>query len=68
MGWANARALAGGEERLEVTLHGEPFGENVQKYHARSLGKIREKFAGVPDRSRLEAMLAGTGCLDFLAG
>jgi glutathione S-transferase len=64
---ANARAIAAGEKELAVTLEGRPFRQEVQKYHAKSLGVLRSRYAGVADRKRLDAILAETGCLAWLA-
>jgi hypothetical protein len=64
---ANARALAAGEESFAVELKGGTFRQDVQKYHAKSLGAIRAKYAAVSDRSRLDPILQETGCARYLA-
>ena len=37
--------------------------QKPQKYHARSLGMLRAKYADVADKSALDMVLAATGCL-----
>jgi len=64
---ANATALEAGEESFTVELEGEPFSQQTQKYHARSLAAIRAKYAAVEDREGLDAILESTGCLLALA-
>jgi glutathione S-transferase len=64
---ANARALAEGRESFEVNLEGRPFSQHVQKYHARSLGEIRRKFAGVAGEDRLRTVLERSSCLTWLS-
>ena len=63
---ANARALAAGEERFEVELGGVPFVQDTQKYHARSLGVLRERYASTPDKAKLDPILEETGCAPYL--
>jgi glutathione S-transferase len=65
---ANARALAAGAAEFDVELSGRPFRQQTQKYHARSLAALRQRYAAAPDRAALDAALEGTGCLRFLAG
>jgi glutathione S-transferase len=64
---ANAKALAAGEAEFSVDLAGHPFGQQTQKYHARSLARLRERYAGVADRSALDPILERTGCLGWIA-
>ncbi|MCB0222037.1 MAG: glutathione S-transferase C-terminal domain-containing protein, partial [Chrysiogenetes bacterium] len=63
---ANARALATGEKEFSVELSGKPFTQQTQKYHARSLGVIREKYAATRSAA-LDKVLEETGCLRWLA-
>lgn len=63
---ANAAAIAAGVESFRVELDGAEWTQKPQKYHARSLAVLREKYAAVPDRAPLDAILAQTGCLDAL--
>ena len=64
---ANASALERGEETFEVTLDGEPFAQEAQKYHAKSLAALRARHAAVADRSALDSILERAGCLSWLA-
>jgi glutathione S-transferase len=63
---ANATALAAGESSFTVDLEGRPFTQDVQKYHARSLGVLRTRYREVADRSALDPILERTGCLRWL--
>jgi glutathione S-transferase len=65
---ANARALAAGEPEFRVELEGKPFSQQTQKYHARSLGVLRQRYQSVADRSALDPFLEETGCLEILRG
>ena len=60
---ANEAALADAGEEFSVTLHENVWTQKPQKYHARSLGVLRARYAAVPDKSRLDPILAETGCL-----
>lgn len=63
---ANAKALAAGEQTFSVTLRGKPFSQETQKYHAKSLAVIREKYAAVSGNAALNDVLEKTGCLAWL--
>ena len=63
---ANAKALAAGQATFTVHIDGVDFTQDVQKYHARSLGEIRRKYAQVSGNTALNAVLADTGCLKWL--
>jgi len=63
---ANARALAEGKAEFTVQLEGRPFTQQTQKYHARSLAALKERYAAVPDRTALDPILERTGCLRWL--
>ncbi|MDX1648503.1 MAG: glutathione S-transferase C-terminal domain-containing protein, partial [Myxococcota bacterium] len=63
---ANARALEDGEESLAVDLDGRPWTQAPQKYHAKSLGALRRRYAAVAGRSHLDPVLERTGCRDAL--
>ncbi|HEY8152603.1 MAG TPA: glutathione S-transferase family protein [Myxococcota bacterium] len=67
---ANAKALAAGQAEFEVSLEGRPFRQQTQKYHARSLAALADRYAklAAEERRRLEPVLARTGCLPWLAG
>jgi glutathione S-transferase len=64
---ANAKALADGQDEFSVALPGGPFAQKPQKYHARSLAALRQKYAAVRDRARLDPILERTGCRRWLA-
>jgi glutathione S-transferase len=64
---ANAAALQAGSDTVKVTLEGSPFHQAPQKYHARSLAALREKYKATADRGVLDQILRSTGCLDALA-
>ena len=64
---ANARALAAGEKEFSVELSGKPFSQQTQKYHSRSLGVIRGKYAAMARSAALDGLLEETGCLSWLA-
>ena len=62
---ANAQAIADGAAEFDVTLKGKRWTQRPQKYHARSLGVIKAKYAETGDAT-LDAVLEETGCLDLL--
>jgi glutathione S-transferase len=62
---ANAAAIARNEESFTVTLRGSAWTQRPQKYHARSLAHLRERYAGY-GYDKLETALAETGCLQYL--
>ena len=65
---ANARALAAGNKEFTVQLGGKPFTQETQKYHAKSLGALRARYAAVADRSGLDPVLERAGCRSWLSG
>jgi len=60
---ANAAALASGSEEFSVVLDGKEWSQKPQKYHAKSLSALREKYARVADKAALDALLERAGCL-----
>jgi glutathione S-transferase len=60
---ANATAVAEGREEFSVDLDGHAFVQKPQKYHAKSLRALRDKYAAVSDRKGLDAILERAGCL-----
>ena len=60
---ANAQAIAAGAKQFSCTIDGRPFAQEAQKYHAKSLGWLGERYAKVADRSRLDPILERAGCL-----
>jgi len=65
---ANEKALAEKQDQFSVTLGGEVWTQKPQKYHARSLGMLRAKYAEVTDKAALNAVLEAAGCLAGLRG
>jgi glutathione S-transferase len=65
---ANATALAAGEASFTVDLGGRRFEQQTQKYHARSLAALRQRYAAVADKAALDPILERTGCLGWLRG
>jgi hypothetical protein len=65
---ANSAAMAAGGEEFSVELAGKTFTQEPQKYHAKSLKVIRDKYAAVADKSDLDPVLDAAGCLSALQG
>jgi glutathione S-transferase len=65
---ANAIAIAGGREEFSVELAGRTWTQKPQKYHAKSLAALREKYAALPDKRAIDAVLDRAGCLAGLRG
>ncbi len=63
---ANSKAIAAGEERFTVELASGTWTQKPQKYHARSLKLLRERYAAVADKSELDPILERAGCLRWL--
>ena len=63
---ANAEALAAGEPSFTVLLAGEPYSQEPQRYHAKSLKALRAAYAPVASDERLSQILRETGCLQYL--
>lgn len=63
---ANAEAIAGREEEFSVGLDGGTWTQKPQKYHAKSLRALRDKYAKVADKKALDAVLERAGCLTGL--
>ena len=64
---ANAVALETGAETFSVELAGRTYTQGPQKYHAKSLGVLRQKYKAVENKSALNAILAKADCLRHLA-
>jgi glutathione S-transferase len=64
---ANAKAIAKGDEQFTVELASGSWTQKPQKYHARSLVKLRERYRALADRSALDPVLEKTGCLRWIA-
>ncbi|MEE9279040.1 MAG: glutathione S-transferase family protein [Myxococcota bacterium] len=63
---ANAEAIAGGSEEFSVELPSGTWTQKPQKYHAKSLGVLRGKYAASPDKALLDPVLERAGCLASL--
>src|SRR5437764_10356731 len=57
----NARAEQ--REEFSATLAEKVWTQKPQKYHARSLGMLRAKYAAVADKAALDPVLEAAGCL-----
>jgi glutathione S-transferase len=62
---ANARAIAEGVEEFSVELAGRTWTQKAQKYHAKSLKALREKYAAAAS-GPLDRALGDVGCLEGL--
>lgn len=60
---ANETALREARDEFSVALGDRMWTQKPQKYHARSLGMLRVKYAEVTDKSSLDMVLAAAGCL-----
>lgn len=58
---ANAAAIAAGQEEFSVTLDARTWTQKPQKYHAKSLQALREKYARVAGLPGLDAVLDRIG-------
>jgi len=65
---ANEKALAEKQDEFSVVLGDEKWTQKPQKYHARSLGMLRAKYAEVTDKAALNSVLEAAGCLSGLRG
>src|SRR5208282_4374273 len=63
---ANAQAIASAREEFSVELAGKTWTQKPQKYHAKSLSVLRAKYAALPDKRAIDAVLRQTGCLAAL--
>ena len=63
---ANAKAIADGSDEFSVQLVGKTWTQKPQKYHAKSLAALREKYNAVRDKAAIDAVLSSTGCLSAL--
>ncbi len=63
---ANAKAIAEEAEEFEVDLAGDRWAQKPQRYHARSLRVLRERYARLDDNADLDQVLESAGCLTWL--
>lgn len=64
---ANAAALQAGEKEFSVDLAGKAYVQAPQKYHAKSLQVLRDKYRALTDRNALDRILDAAGCTKYLA-
>lgn len=66
---ANAEALDQGQDRVETVVEGKPWVQQPFPYQAKCLQWLRIEYArlGEADRTRVDAMLAGSGCEALVA-
>ncbi len=60
---ANAEAIATGADSFSVELAGRSFEQQPQKYHAKSLRALQQKYAAVDESGVLDDVLERAGCL-----
>jgi hypothetical protein len=65
---ANALALTNGREEFSVDLGGRTWTQKTQKYHAKSLAALREKYHALGENQAIDAILDASGCLAGLRG
>ena len=65
---ANEKALTEAKEEFTVALGDKVWTQKPQKYHARSLGMLRAKYAAVADKPALDPVLKAASCLAGLRG
>ena len=63
---ANAKAIEADQDGFQVELAGHAYEQKPQKYHARSLAQLRQKYAAHPEKELLDPVLEGSGCLKWL--
>jgi glutathione S-transferase len=65
---ANEKALTDKQEEFSLTLGDKIWTQKPQKYHARSLGMLRVRYAAAPNKAALDPVLEAAGCLAGLRG
>ncbi|MEM1112778.1 MAG: glutathione S-transferase domain-containing protein [Pseudomonadota bacterium] len=60
---ANQNAIVAGEESFSVELAGQTWSQKPQKYHAKSLETLRDRYAAISDRKALDEILSSVDCL-----
>jgi glutathione S-transferase len=60
---ANALAIANGREEFSVELGGRTWTQKPQKYHAKSLAALREKYHALAEKRAIDQVLDASGCL-----
>jgi glutathione S-transferase len=67
---ANAKAVVAGEKTWEAEIDGAPWTQQTFPYPAKCLKWINEQYQALndDDRTRVDALLAGTGCEAVIVG
>jgi glutathione S-transferase len=67
---ANARALTDGADRVEATVEGQDWVQQPFPYQGKCLKWLRDAYAVLEpgSRSKVDGLLAGTGCAQLFAG
>jgi hypothetical protein len=55
--WPTPQLLPKAGEEFSVELDGRTWTQKPQKYHAKSLRALRDKYAAVPDKGALDSVL-----------
>ncbi len=63
---ANATAIEAKGESFTAELAGRSWDQKPQKYHARSLKALRNRYAAVADKSQLDPILERSDCIEWL--
>ena len=63
---ANLKAINTDKDEFSIDLEGNEFTQKSQKYHAKSLMVLREKYERIKVRASLKPILEKTGCLNYL--
>jgi hypothetical protein len=65
---ANAAAIEAGEDSFHITAMGLPYTQGVFKYQVKCLADLRARYATLDAnaRTRIDPLLAQTGCLEAL--
>jgi glutathione S-transferase len=63
---ANLEAVQSGAEEFSIELAGQRWTQKPQKYHAKSLAALRQTYADVADKSKLDPILKASNCLTGL--
>ncbi|MCY3884256.1 MAG: glutathione S-transferase family protein [Gammaproteobacteria bacterium] len=64
---ANSRAIRDGQDEFSVELRIGTWTQRPQKYHAKSLSVLREKYRAFSDNEELRDLLSATNCLQYLS-
>ncbi|MEM1402264.1 MAG: glutathione S-transferase family protein [Pseudomonadota bacterium] len=64
---ANQAAILRGAEEFTVELAGQDWTQKPQKYHAKSLESLRDKYETISSKTALDEVLGSVGCLEAMA-